>query len=350
MSRAGIAMTSYFLPSESKVGAGYQMHRLAQALVRHGHAVTMFSPCTRPDDAEYAHVHLPVTGRGRSAKWLRQLQQLELDDFDVLHGGGDLLGPKRGRPPRVITLFGSCVAEALHVRGLGGRARMAALGIGELVTSATADQPVCISANTRRWFPWVRAVIPCGVDLDRFSPGGVRSPRPAILFVGTYEHRKRGRLLMEVFARQVRPALPDAELWMVCSDAPAAPGVLVLGRVSDAELADLYRRAWVFCLPSSYEAFGVPYVEAMAAGLPVVATPNPGALELTERGRFGAIASPETLGAALVDLLHDEARRGALASAGLQKAAEYSWPRIADAYSRLYERLLASRRRTRTGS
>ena len=47
----------------------------------------------------------------------------------------------------------------------------------------------------------------------------------------------------------------------------------MLGQVSDAELVDLYRSSWLFCLPSSYEGFGIPYAEAMANGCPVVATP-----------------------------------------------------------------------------
>src|SRR5581483_8941283 len=124
--------------------------------------------------------------------------------------------------------------------------------------------------------------------------------------VGTYKNRKRGHLLMEAFTRQIRPAVPEAELWMVCSDAPAAPGVTVHGRVSEKELAELYSRAWVFCLPSSYEGFGVPYIEAMASGTPVVATPNPGSLEVLDGGRCGVIVDPDELGDALIALLRDQ--------------------------------------------
>lgn len=49
-------------------------------------------------------------------------------------------------------------------------------------------------------------------------------------------------------------------------------GVRVLGKVSLERLTEFYRRAWLFCLPSSYEGFGVPYIEAMASGTAVVAT------------------------------------------------------------------------------
>jgi phosphatidylinositol alpha-mannosyltransferase len=142
----------------------------------------------------------------------------------------------------------------------------------------------------------------------------------------------------------VLPAFPDAELWMVCKDAPQRPGVKVLGRVSDDELAALYGRAWVFCLPSSYEGFGIPYAEAMAAGCPVVATPNPGALEVTGGGQFGVIVEPEGVGSAIARLLGDADERERLASAGLERARDYDLDVVTSTYETLYERLIEARR------
>src|SRR5207253_306790 len=98
--------------------------------------------------------------------------------------------------------------------------------------------------------------------------------------------------------------------------APPLPGVIVLGRVSDEELAELYRRAWVFCLPSTYEGFGIPYVEAMASGCPVIATANQGAVEITENGRFGVLAEEHQLGEVLVRLLKSSEERDRLSAAG----------------------------------
>jgi glycosyltransferase involved in cell wall biosynthesis len=216
------------------------------------------------------------------------------------------------------------------------------IGAGELVSTVIADRTVAVSKATTRMYPWIRRVIPCGVDTARFGadhPGG-REPVPTIVFVGTYENRKRGRLLADAFARHVRPRLPEARLWMVCSDAPSAPGVEVLGRVSDPELVDRYQRATVFCLPSSYEGFGVPYIEALAAGCPVVATPNPGANEVLADGEFGTIVEPELLGDALVDLLEDPSTRAKMAAKGRERAARYDWTKIADEYESIYRALL----------
>jgi glycosyltransferase involved in cell wall biosynthesis len=183
-------------------------------------------------------------------------------------------------------------------------------------------------------------VIPCAYDGKRFFSGGQKSARPSILFVGDLDTRKRGRLLMDVFAREIRPAVPDAELWMVSADQPDGEGVVAFGRVPPSELADLYRRAWAFCLPSSYEGFGVPYVEAMASGTPVVATHNGGADDVLGGGTYGRVVAEHALGAALVALLRSPEERRRLACAGLERAREYESDRIAERYESVYRSCL----------
>ncbi|MEY2420245.1 MAG: phosphatidyl-myo-inositol alpha-mannosyltransferase [Acidimicrobiaceae bacterium] len=334
-------MSSYYLPSESKIGAGYVAHRLAQVMVDRGNSVTMFSPCRRPADARYDHVAVPMAGSLRTFRWGFRLRGLDLSDFDVYHAhGDDHLRARRNTPAHVRTLHGSCFSEALHIKGVKDRLRMFLLGLTEVVASLRADAAVAVSQNTRRSFPWVRRVIPNGVDLQSFHPGD-KEPTPTILFVGTYERRKRGRLLMEAFSSSVLPILPSARLWMVCSDAPEAPNVERLGRLDDGQLADRYRRAWVFCLPSSYEGFGVPYIEAMASGTPVVATANPGAFEVLDGGRAGVIVDDSALGPELVRIMTEPAVRASLSRAGLQRAHDFDWHAVAASYESLYAELLA---------
>jgi glycosyltransferase involved in cell wall biosynthesis len=221
---------------------------------------------------------------------------------------------------------------------------MFALGLGEVLATFIADRTVLVSNNTRRWFPWVKTVIPNGVDLDLFHPtdDGGKEPHPTIMFVGTYHRRKRGKFLMDMFDEQIRPAFPDAQLWMVCRDAPEAPGVEVLGLLDDRELADRYRRAWVFCLPSTYEGFGVPYIEALASGTPVVATPNVGACEILENGRFGIVTSDAGLADALEAMLGDESARNELQAVGVERARNFAWPRVVGAYEAIYRDLIAN--------
>jgi glycosyltransferase involved in cell wall biosynthesis len=336
-------MSSFYLPSESKIGAGYQAHGLAQAMSKAGHDVTMFSPCAKPDTARYHHRQVAVRKPLATFRWAFALRRVDLTGFDVFHAAGDdywFMGKQR--PAHVRTMMGSCMSEAVHIRGAKERLRMLALGLGEILATFVADRTALISENTRRWFPWVDTVIPCGVDLDLFRPDteGGKERQPTILFVGTYEQRKRGKMLMEVFEREVRPTIPEAKLWMVCSDAPESPGVEVLGRLSDEALADRYRRAWLFCLPSTYEGFGVPYIEAMASGTPVVATPNAGALEVLGNGRYGTICPDAELGRRLSGLLSDGPLRETQAAEGLKRARSYSWPSVVAAYEQIYAALL----------
>jgi len=334
-----IAMISLYLPSGSKIGAGYQAHAMANAFVEHGWDVTMHSPCDKPDDALYAHVTVPVGTRLRTFRFAWELRRYNWSRFDVVHAHGDDYFLSMRKPVHVRTMHGSCLAEALHIPRAKEKLRMVLLGLSEVAATCAAHRTVGVSENTRRSYPWIRRVIPNGVSLDKYHPAEAKELAPTILFVGTYKNRKRGELLMRAFERRVRAAVPDARLWMVCGDAPPAPGVTVFGRVSETQLTELYRQAWVFCLPSSYEGFGVPYIEAMASGTAVVATPNPGANEVLGQGRFGRLVEPEALGDALVELLKNRGERERLETLGLQRAQEFSWTRVTEQYESLYRSL-----------
>jgi glycosyltransferase involved in cell wall biosynthesis len=335
-----IAMISYYLPSESKIGVGYQVHELANEFARRGHQVDVFSPCAPVQGALYGHVHLPMTGSLRTFRFALVMRRQDLSSYDVLHAHGEDYWMWRRRVPmHVRTLHGSCFEEAIHIQGLGQKLRMVMLGLTEVLASLVADRTVLISPQTRRWTPWVRTVIPNGVDAARFAPDGTpRSSDPTVLFVGTWRQRKRGSDLARIFAEEVRPRVPRARLRMVTQDAPAdvPDGVDALGRLSDDELAHEYRSAWVFCLPSSYEGFGIPYAEAMTAGVPVVATPNVGARYVTDDSRYGVLAELDELGGELVALLRDEGWRERLGAASLDRAKEFDLRSVADRYEDLY--------------
>jgi glycosyltransferase involved in cell wall biosynthesis len=210
---------------------------------------------------------------------------------------------------------------------------MGLLSIAELLQCAVADRNVCVSRNTRRYIPFARDVIWNGVDSNLYRPGLHKSAAPSIFFLGTMDSRKRGKDLLRVFETEVRPVVPNAELWIAREGNPVTgAGVRWFGEVSQQQLIKLYQQAWIFCLPSSYEGFGVPYIEAMACGTAVVATPNVGAQEVLENGRYGVIASLSELGGALISLLRNEAERSRLVVAGLDRAPIFDWDRIVQAY------------------
>jgi glycosyltransferase involved in cell wall biosynthesis len=332
-----IAITSLYLPSGSKIGVGYQVHYLANELVARGHRVTVFSQTGSSPDSRYQVQVVPSGRRLRTFGFAWGVRQFDLSGFDVLNGHGDdwfLWG--RRRPRHIHTFHGSCMAEALHAKTFTGKVRMAALAACEYNVCMMADELVAVSANTRRYVPWVKHVIPCGVNVDRFHPGNKKAPDPTILFVGTLHGRKRGQMLIDQFTKVIRPRVPNARLWCVCEEPVHAEGVESLGRVELDRLVELYQQAWVFCLPSTYEGFGVPYVEAMACGLPVVASPNVGAIEVTQEGRAGIVARDEELGQTLVRLLEDSAMRLDYTERGLERSAHFSWSNVCAMYEAIY--------------
>jgi len=340
-----IAITSLYLPAGSKIGVGYQVHNLANELIRRGHTVTVFSQCGRSDDTTYNVETVPSGRRLRTFGFAWALRRYDFSRFDVLNAHGDdwfLWG--RRRPRHIHTYHGSCLAEMFHAKGLATRARMAALAVCEYNSLMLADERVAISENTRRYIPFIRHVIPCGVDLRAFSPGTKKSGVPTLLFVGTMHGRKRGAMLLDLFKRRIKPAVPNAEFWAVCETKVEGDGVRWFGRVPTAELTELYRTAWVFCLPSTYEGFGVPYIEAMASGTPVVASPNVGAVEVLESGRSGLLARDAELGQTLINTLTDAALRSRLTEAGIRRAGDFSWDTVCARYEAVYAG--SSRRRT----
>lgn len=350
-----LAMIQRFLPGRSRGGAGYFAHELANTLVARGHRVTVVSQDPAPVGARYDVWTLPV-GSGWLSRKLApfrfpfQVARVDFTGFDLIHAqGDDQFIPRRAAPPVVRTLHGSSLAEALH-NGLrrGSPTRFVVHLVfycGEFAAACRADAVVAVSRASGRHVPRVDAVIPNGVDLERFAPRGEpKAERPAILFVGEVASRKRGRLLIEAVRREVRPRLPEVEVWLVSPDRVDGEGIAWIGPVDDERLAELYRRAWVVCLPSSYEGFGRPYLEAMAAGTPVVATRNAGAREVLEEGRDGVLASDRELGSALRRLLEDPEARARYAARGLERARAFAWDVVAERYETIYDAVVSSRR------
>jgi phosphatidyl-myo-inositol alpha-mannosyltransferase len=332
-----IAITSLYLPSGSKIGVGYQVHHLANALVGRGHQVTVLSQTGASEDSRYEVEVVPPARRLSTFAFAWDLRRCDFSGFDVLNAHGDdwfLWG--RRRPRHVHTFHGSCLAEMLHSRTLTGKIRMGALALCEYNACFLADELVTVSENTRRFIPMVRKVIPNGVDLGAYLPTGEKSAAPSILFVGTMHGRKRGALLVERFQQEIRKRVPGAELWLVCENPVEGEGIRWFGRVPFEKLTELYRRAWAFCLPSTYEGFGIPYIEAMASGTPVVATPNVGAREVLGGGRFGLLPEDDRLAESLIRVLEDGELRGRLQEAGLERAQDFGFDRVCAQYEALY--------------
>ncbi len=345
-----IAITNAFLPSEQQAGVPHQVHRLANALVARGHDVTVFSFSPRPADAAYALRRFPrpnVPARFLPFVMAYRLATTDFRAFDVVnvHGDNYLMRPPR---PVVRTFHGSAVDEMRNAATVRRKLFFLVTIPLEAIGARLADHVVGVSETTRARFRTLRTVIPCGVDRSAFR-AHAKTEHPTVLFVGTEAGRKRGAWLAELFAREVVPRVPNAELRMVSDGTGDEPGVRRFGRVAVETLGELYGSAWAFCLPSTYEGFGVPYIEAMAAETAVVATaPNPGANEVLANGAYGAYVADDALASTLVDVLTDDAARSALVRAGSERAAAYDWRTIAARYEAVFGEAIAANARVRT--
>jgi glycosyltransferase involved in cell wall biosynthesis len=175
-----------------------------------------------------------------------------------------------------------------------------------------------------------------------YRPDGQAAVRaaPYLLTVATLEPRKNLGMLVEAFA-----LLSDTGLELVVAGGQGwgeqpqldRPGVVRLGRVSDEELAQLYRGAAAVVYPSRFEGFGMPITEAMACGAPVVASAHPSLDDAC--GDAALRADPESPGAIAAAIREALSRRDDLHARGLAHAAGFSWQRTGELRLEGYRRL-----------
>ncbi len=168
-------------------------------------------------------------------------------------------------------------------------------------------------------------IVPGGVDHARFVPGPARTDRPYVLTVASRTARKNLGALAETARRLAGDGI---ELVAVGGDRPQFTGerlpVRSLGHVPDDELPALYAGAAAFVLPSLYEGFGLPCLEAMACGTPVVASDT---TALPETCGDAALLVDPTDQVAIAEAVLCAVGNEDLAARGLRRASEFSWDR-----------------------
>jgi glycosyltransferase involved in cell wall biosynthesis len=317
--------------------------------------VTFASGSPRPD-AGYAlpnHIDLGKPGPPwRYELWHRWRRPRIPVDADVIHAPS-LAVPPTGGTPLIVTIHDLAFLrhpEVFTNRGVAFHRRGLAIAHREAVSILTVSEFTRSELVHAGFEPERLHVAPLGIFVEPGEPDPVLDARVAsvgvegsyILSVGTIEPRKGLDILAAAFARVRRehPALTlviaGPKGWLTVPGLDT-PGVVRLGKVDEATLDALYRRATLCALPSRYEGFGLPALEAMARGCPVVAsdaTALPGVV-----GDAGLLVPPgDVVGwaGALTELVGDDAARADFAARGLQRATTFTWAASARAHRDAY--------------
>jgi len=178
-------------------------------------------------------------------------------------------------------------------------------------------------------------------------------PADFIIFVGTLEPRKNVPTLLQAFHRlrqrdhSIHLVIVGRKGWLyedifaTLTELKLADAVHFLENVPNEDLARLYNAARCLALPSYYEGFGLPPLEAMACGTPIVVSARASLPEVV--GDAGLLINPdsvEELSEALARILDDSELAAALRQRGLARAGEFSWARAAHETLAVYEKVL----------
>ncbi len=311
-----------------------------------------------------------INALGRLACGIRFTSDMVVGSVDVFHGLNYLLPAQRGKAALVVTVHDLSAVRhpewhpaprvLAHRIGL----RRLARAVDHVITDTEAVRAEVIAhlglprervatvhlAASPGFRPRQPAELKPALDRWDLSPGGY------LLFSGALEPRKNLVRLLDAVAalrgrrRDIPPLIlagPAGWRNREIRDriAAAGPRARYLGYLAREDLEALVAGCAAFVFPSLYEGFGLPVLEAMASGVPVV-TSRGGALQEVAGGA-AILVDPldvEAIAAGIGKVLDDTSLRETLARKGLARATEFSWERTAEATLRVYEQAIAARR------
>jgi phosphatidylinositol alpha-mannosyltransferase len=355
-------------------GVNDHVRHLARQLRQLGHETRIFAPSSRSDidfdTARFYRIGTPIAVPANASVARitlsfhlanRVAAIIEKERFDVLHFHEPLMPALPMTMLRMSTTANVGTFHAFARSNLGyyyGRPLLQPYL--EHIHRAIAVSEPARAFVTRYFADFPMRVIPNGIDLDTFRPGlppirHLRDDKVNILFVGRLEKRKGLGDLLRAY-RFIQARGPSTRL-IIVGDGPLRgsvesyiarhrlPNVIMAGYVPETVKPRYYASGDIFCAPATgAESFGIVLLEALASGLPVVATEIPGYMSVLEPGRDSLTVQPRSwreLGASIVVLARDPELRRRMGGHARAKAWGFSWARVTsqvvDAYDEARE-------------
>lgn len=358
-----------------RTGVGEYAHELAKALVETSpgpdEQLVLFSSSLKDRLAADAipgadAVDRRIPNQVLNLAWHRlgwpPAEQLTGGDLDIVHAFHPLMIPTRAAA-QVVTIMDLDFLDHPERTSREIRRDYAALA-GDHAERAhhvvTISETMAADVQRRLNVPADRLTV-CTPGAPSWSRREREPETGCLLFLGTIEPRKNLGLLLDAYERLLaHPPMPPPlvlagghsdlsdDIFARVSRAPFAGHVELPGYVDDAQRESLYRRALVFVMPSHTEGFGMPVLEAMTVGVPVVVA-NRGALPEVSgnAGRVFDADDSAQLAAVLQEVLHSSAARESMRELGWQQARRFDWRESASRLRQAWGRAVDVRRSAR---
>ncbi|HXO66522.1 MAG TPA: glycosyltransferase family 4 protein [Candidatus Dormibacteraeota bacterium] len=359
-------------------GVTEHISHLARELRSRGATVKLMAPASKDLPADLEGIvgaddfyrigrAFPIPANGSIARitmsfhlgrWINRI--LEAERFDIIHFHEPLMP---ALPITVLRASHTCNVGTFHAYAKSSTAyyysqRLVRRYFRKLHGLVAVSDPARDFVS--KYFRGDYRVVPNGVDLSRFNDSVRPLPEFSdgklnLLFVGRMEKRKGLGVLLRAYV-QLKQRVPGLRLIVVGDgrmrkgyesyiESHRIPDIVMAGYVSPEELPRYHASADIFCAPNTgKESFGIVLLEAMAAGLPVIATDIPGFSHVVSPGRHGILVrrdDPVSLASAINLLADDRGLCARLGAAGRVAAGSYSWDRVVEQVVGVYEESLS---------
>ena len=361
----------------SKTGVGQYVQELLEELLEQAPKDMFFSVMLHPSlsmkhplvkfvgkrkNAEIMWFDIPAIGLKRDIKFFLKRRKLKCDLFHCLYSNHPLFF----KGAQMVTIHD--LKYVLHPEFMGSKGKLKSIYLKNLMRHAAkhCEKLITVSESTRndllKVFPHIsglaertEVVYEAATVSMKESPEILRRfrlDRPYFLYLGELRPHKNVARVIQAFMQFKAKAAPESDIRLIVAGKlhksfvmPAdarRDDIIFTGYVKDDDAYTLYSNALAYCLPSLYEGFGLPILEAMKCGCPVITSDFSSTAEVA--GAAGVLVDPlsvDAIAEAFAKIYSDEPFRKALVEKGYAREKEFSWSDTAEKTLAIYKEILA---------